>query len=270
MSMRWMPLIAWSAILLSPAFAGETPWQNVGPDVNIRLISAGEVTAEKTAWFGLEIDMPPDTKTYWRVPGDTGLPTALELADTRHVSALDLRWPYPEIDQTPEYLDYAYFGHTVLPFRAHVVETEGNLDVSATLGICSDICVPVKVSFALPLQEAAPDMPNGLRIRQALADVPMKWQDTVAPVSRVTLAPGGDVIEVHLQGSPIDHESLILSAPDGEPLFGTPQKSPQPGLLVLPILGKTDNIALLGLDVQLTFMTERGAFELDRTIQAGE
>jgi hypothetical protein len=47
-----------------------------------------------------------------------------------------------------------------------------------------------------------------------------------------------------------------------------PQKSRQDGLVLLPILAKTENSDLKGQDVQLTFMTGMGAYELGRTIDA--
>jgi DsbC/DsbD-like thiol-disulfide interchange protein len=41
--------------------------------VKLRLISTGQIKANGTTLVGLEIDMPETSKTYWRVPGDTGL-----------------------------------------------------------------------------------------------------------------------------------------------------------------------------------------------------
>ncbi|NGP17447.1 hypothetical protein [Devosia aurantiaca] len=40
--------------------------------------------------------------------------------------------------------------------------------------------------------------------------------------------------------------------------------------MLLPILGKTDNSALDGMDVELTFMTDRGAYMVSRSIEAGD
>ena len=64
------PLLAAIALLLpvSTAFAGETPWQEVVPGVQLRLVSTGVVKPDGKTLFGLEIEMPDNTKTYWRVP----------------------------------------------------------------------------------------------------------------------------------------------------------------------------------------------------------
>jgi len=253
-----------------PALAGETPWQEVAPGVSLRLISTGQIKADGTTLFGLQIDMPENTKTYWRVPGDTGLPTQLDLSASRGVTGHAILWPLPVRDQSPDYLDYAYFGETVLPIEIATTGPDAEVDLVATLGVCSDICVPAQARFALPAADAAPDRANGLRIRQALATVPLPWPGDPQPIGDVELLPDGQSIAVRISDPALDPQSLIAATEGGYPLFGTPQKSPQPDLVVLPILGKTDNSALNGMDVQLTFMTGMGAFEIRRTIRPAE
>ena len=61
--------------------------------------------------------------------------------------------------------------------------------------------------------------------------------------------------------------SLIAATDSGEPLFGTPQKSPEPNLVVVPVLGERDEIDWSSQSVQLTFMTDMGAFEVERTVR---
>ena len=50
----------------------------VAPDVRVRLIASEQLRADHTTLAAIEIDMPASTKTYWRVPGETGIPTELE------------------------------------------------------------------------------------------------------------------------------------------------------------------------------------------------
>lgn len=255
--------------LCSPALGGETPWQEVAPGVSIRLISAGKVAADRTALLALEIDMPAGTKTYWRVPGETGLAADFDLSGSRGVQGYEVLWPHPLREEKAGYLDYVYYGHVVLPIEVDVGDVAGAVDVLATLGICSEICVPAQARFALPLVDAQPDMPNELRIRQAVADVPMAWNEGEAPLGGVSLAADGAAIAVELAGAGVDLASLVAATANGEYLFGTPQKSPQGSLVVLPILGKTDNSALEGMEVELTFMTDMGAFSINRTVESG-
>lgn len=264
--MRPPALFCAIALLTSPAFAGETPWQEVAPGVKMRLISTGELKPDGTTLIGLELDMPETSKTYWRVPGDTGLPTELDFAGSTGVLDHQMLWPYPIRHETADYLDYVYFGPTVLPVELTVEPGQPVAEISAILGVCSDICVPAQGTFSLPLADAAPDKPNRLRIRQALAMAPIAWDDDPQPIGDVELLAGQAMLAVHLSDSDVDPASLIASVADGNPIFGTPQKSPEPNLVLIPILGKGAEADLENQAVQLTFMTGMGAFEVTRTI----
>ena len=101
-----LAILALSATVL-PLEAGETAWQELAPGVMVRLISAGEVDEAGKAWFALELDMPEDTRTYWRVPGEAGLPTELDFSGSSGIAGHTQHWPTPERDEAAGYLDYA-------------------------------------------------------------------------------------------------------------------------------------------------------------------
>jgi DsbC/DsbD-like thiol-disulfide interchange protein len=265
--MRPLSLLAVIAVIASPAAAGETPWQEVAPGVKLRLISTGQIKASGSTLVGLEIDMPETSKTYWRVPGDTGLPTELDLAGSTGVLGHQVLWPYPTRHETEDYLDYAYFGPTVLPIEVTVAPGAPQLELAALLGVCSDVCVPAQAHFSLALHEIEPDRPNGLRIRQALAMAPLEWDGDPQPIGNVELHRDTAMLAIRVNDPAVDPASLIAATADGEPLFGTPQKSPEPNLVLIPILGKSDEIDLENQAVQLTFLTGMGAFEVTRTIR---
>jgi DsbC/DsbD-like thiol-disulfide interchange protein len=255
-------------LLVGPVAAGETAWQQVSPDVRLRLVSTGTVKPDGKTLFGLEIDMPDTTKTYWRVPGETGFPTELDFSASTGVTSAAIVWPHPEPDMSSGYFDYAYFGDTLLPIEVTVDDAAGMARFSTLLGICSDVCVPAQADFSLPLADSKPDMPNGLRIRQALAEAPIPWTGGEDPIGKVEYLGAQHALGVWLNDPMLDISSLVAVTATGEPLFGMPQKSPQADLVLLPILAKTENSDLKGQDVQLTFMTGMGAFELRRTIDA--
>jgi hypothetical protein len=74
------------------------------------------------------------------------------------------------------------------------------------------------------------------------------------------------MVAVHVDGAMLDPLSLIASTDSGVPLFGTPQKSREANLVLIPILGKADNLGLENQAVRLTFLTDMGAFEVERTV----
>jgi DsbC/DsbD-like thiol-disulfide interchange protein len=265
--MRVTPLLLALLLFAPPAMAGETAWQEVAPGVKLRLISTGQVKANGTTLLGLEIDMPEATKTYWRVPGDTGLPTELDFSASTGVLEHQILWPYPTRHEGADYLDYAYFGPTLLPVELTLSPGATQVELTAVLGVCSDICVPAQASFSLPL-DGVPDRPNGLRIRQALALWPMPWEGDPQPIGNVEYDAATGMLQVHVGDPDLDPASLIAATASGIPLFGTPQKSPEPNLVLIPVLDQDEEIDLESQDVQLTFMTGMGAFEVSRPVRA--
>lgn len=262
--MRHIPL-ALLTLLATPALAAETPWQTVAPGVTMRLVSAGTVKPDGTTLLGLELDMPDDTKTYWRLPGETGLPTELDFAGSQGVNADRIVWPYPQRDRDERYADHVYYGPTMLPVELKLDAATARIELSVVMGVCSDICVPAQAKFSLAV-DGAKDMPNGLRIRQAVAMAPIAWDGGPEPIGAVQYRPADQTLAVWLSGPDVDPDSLIAATMDGDPLFGAPQKSPEPNLVLIPVLGKTSEIDLESQAVQLTFTTGMGAYELTRSV----
>jgi DsbC/DsbD-like thiol-disulfide interchange protein len=254
-------------VVVSPALAGETPWAEVAPGVQMRLVSTGEIESDGRTMVAIEIDMPESTKTYWQVPGDTGLPLDVELGGSRDVAHHQVLWPFPAVEQTPDYLDYVYRGHTTIPMLLAVDGEAPYLEAKLVLGICSEICIPAQAQFSLPLRDAAPDRASGLRIRQALADVPMAWPEDRPGFGETRLAPELGAVVVTVNTPDLDTHALIASFEDGVPLLGVPQIGPEANVVHIPVLDTGDMDELVGREVRLTFMTSEGAFETSRTIQ---
>jgi len=259
-------LIVFIALALGAmsALAGETAWQEVAPGVSIRLISTGEVR-EGRALVGLEIDMPESTKTYWRVPGETGIPTQIDIVGSQGIVGHEVLWPYPTIDTASGYVDYAYFGPTVLPVELQLGEAgAANLQLSAILGICEEVCIPVDVAFELPLGSGAPDRANGLRIRQAVALAPLAWEGDV-PVGAIRYDAGSSSILMELASDEIDPASLIGALPGGMPLLGPPEVDASGTTVRLPLIGNgaaAKSAELTGQPIDFVFLTDDGAFSL--------
>jgi DsbC/DsbD-like thiol-disulfide interchange protein len=265
--MRVLPkLPALLVLLAAPVAAAETPWQTVAPGVTMRLVSAGTVKPDGTTLLGVELDMPANTKTYWRVPGETGLPTQLDFAGSQGVSGDQIIWPYPEREPSERYVDYVYHGPTLLPVQLKLDGAKAQVEVSVVMGVCSDICVPAQAHFSLPV-DGAKDMPNGLRIRQAVAMAPIAWDGTSPAIGPVQYRAADQMLAVRLDEPAVHVDSLIVATPDGDPVFGVPQKSPEPNLVLIPVLGKADEINLENRSVQLTFTTDMGAYEVTSPVE---
>lgn len=252
--------------LLSPAAAVQTAWQEVAPGVRLRLIAGDVLKPDGTTLVGLEIDMPENTKTYWRVPGETGIPTRIDITGSTGIAAHQILWPYPTIDNANGFLDYVYFGPTVLPVELQLTGEAATLQASVMMGVCSDICMPVTASFELPLAFASPDRAQELRVTQALALTPLLWDEPRDAIGEVRFDAAAGALAVWLSDPRVDPMSLIADAGADGQLFGTPQKSPDTNLVLFPLLGGNGDESVAGLPVQLTFMTEMGPFSVSRRV----
>ncbi len=263
-NMRLLALIC-ALAAASPVLAAATDWQDVAPETRVRLISADQPDANGKILAGLEIDMPPSFKTYWRVPGETGIPITLDLTGSTGIAAHQMLWPYPKIDLSQGFVDFVYYGPTVLPLELTADGQPIDLKLSAIMGICSDICVPVQASFRLMIDPTKPDAGQGVRLAQALANVPLPGDE--AAVGEVFATPEG--LAVALNSTEIDPASVIAAGPgDSALLFGAPQKSPDKSLVLLPLLGG-DETQVVGQTIEITYMTPSGPYVVVRKIAAG-
>lgn len=258
-------LLALAGVLASgPAAAAATAWQDLAPGVRIRMISSDVREPDGKTMLGLEIDMPADTKTYWRVPGEGGIPAEFDLTGSAGISAVEPVWPYPLIDHALGLTDFVYYGPTVLPLSARA-DARAEVKAAVTLGICSDICMPARAEFSLPLDFARADLAQQLRIGQAVALAPIPWDGSGEPFGRVRFDAEARALEVELASPEVDPDSVIADMGPGGMLFGAPQKSLDNLIVKLPLLGG-DIGGLEGKAVRLTFLTPAGAYETTRTI----
>ena len=266
-----MHKLAWLALVLLslPATAAETPWQELAPDVRLRLIASENRDAMGRTLVGLELDMPANHKTYWAVPGETGIPTTLDLAGSVGVGAFEILWPYPVTEVVSGYLDRVYHGPTVLPFSLVAEDDSALVEVAVVMGICSDICVPAMASFTLPLDFTKPDAGQGLRLAQAAALAPIPWDGSEPALGRPSFDAVTEELLVPVLSDEVDTATIIADAGLSGPLFGAPQKSPETGLVRIPLLGGAKDGVAAGASVTLTFETARGPFNLVHQLAPG-
>lgn len=207
----------------SPALSSESAFQDIAPDTKIRLISSGQLNDKGEFLAAIELQMPQSTKTYWRVPGETGIPMAIDWSNSQGIDQFSIEWPLPTRDTGTSYVDHVYGGDTIFPIRLNLEDKQsGYLSANIRMGICDEICVPVQVELSLDLEADTPSRANLLRIRQGLAKVPLPIE-----TSRILTAPPkydttSQSLTFELAGDLVDPDSLIVSTPDVSVVFGAP------------------------------------------------
>lgn len=247
-----------------PAFAAATDWQEIATGARVRLVYSGGQDPRA----GVELQLPAGSNTYWRIPGDSGIPTTIDLSGSVGVQDTDVIWPYPRIEEAGGYRDFVYRGDVVVPIRL-AAASGAILDARVMLGVCSDVCVPAQAHLRLALDGSA-DAAQAIRLDQAVADAPADWTGPAEPFGAVKLSADGHSLEIGSPDPAIDPESLIADTGDPAILFTAPQKSPDGAIWTLELLGGGDMTELLGKRVRLTFTTPLGAFSELRTVASAE
>jgi DsbC/DsbD-like thiol-disulfide interchange protein len=126
------------------------------PHAAARLIAGAAPRSADAPWLraGIEIRLDTGWKTYWRYPGDSGVPPTLDFAGSENVKSVTVLWPAPT-----RFADGAgghsigYHGDVVLPLRvlANDAAKPAVLHLKLGYAVCSNLCVPVEAEFDLAL-----------------------------------------------------------------------------------------------------------------------
>src|SRR5712671_6655034 len=119
--------------------ADASPW-DADVQAGMRLIAGTSMLA------GVEIRLNPGWKTYWRYPGDSGVPPRFDFAGSQNVKAVEVLWPAPR--RLPEAgLDtIGYDRDVILPLRVTPQDPAKpvTLQVKLDYAICEKLCVPAQ------------------------------------------------------------------------------------------------------------------------------
>lgn len=213
-----------------PARAAETasPWF-VTDQGRVRLVAGqGSVGSDSTVPLGLEFQLRPHWKIYWRSPGDAGYPPRVDWSGSRNLRSTTLRWPVPKRFTVLGLQTIGYEDHVVLPITATVTKPGEVLDLRAALSYltCSDICVPYETTLrlAVPSGDGAPSGDAGL-IARFVAREPAHQQTAALSLRTATVIPGmHPMLELRVAATPpLQSPDAFVEAHDID--FGPPEIS---------------------------------------------
>ncbi len=191
--LRTLPLaIGVLAALVLPAAAATGDWVENGK-ARIRLLAAGiDGTGHLNA--ALEIELAPGWKTYWRTPGDAGIPPVIDFSASRNLGNVDVAFPVPERHDDGYTVTNTYEGSVVLPLTATLAAPAGGADLALKLdiGVCSDVCVPAHFEATLSVPPGAPDPDATAVIAAAAKSLPARSEPGVFAVDQVKRDGGTD------------------------------------------------------------------------------
>ena len=129
--------------------------------VRVELVAeTASVASAATLWVDVHFAIKPGWHIYWRNPGDSGLPTAIEWNLPPGFSAGSILWPVPERFVQGGIGNYGYAGSAdlLVPITAAkdlVPGSTARLTGEASWLVCADICIPGSAELSLSLPVAA-------------------------------------------------------------------------------------------------------------------
>jgi DsbC/DsbD-like thiol-disulfide interchange protein len=167
---------------------------------------------------GVEIRLDPGWKTYWRYPGDTGIPPTFDFGGSENVKSVAVRWPAPE--QFPDGAgghSIGYVGDIILPLLVTPADTAqaATVHMKLSYAVCGNLCVPAEANLQLELSgngageatlDAAEhlvpkrvalgvDAGNGLAIRSVHSETDGEHERVVVEVAAPEGAPASLFVE---------------------------------------------------------------------------
>jgi DsbC/DsbD-like thiol-disulfide interchange protein len=181
-----------------------SPWQKDGHSA-VRLLAGSRSGAVLLG--GIAFQLQPGWKTYWRTPGDSGVPPRFDFSKSENIEAVTVLWPAPlKFDDGAGGHSMGYHDQIVLPLRivAKSADKPVKLRADINYAVCEKLCIPVEANAELAFTSVASTQdsalfaaldtvpkpasigdPNPLTIRDVKRDGKSTvWVDVVTPDAR--------------------------------------------------------------------------------------
>ncbi len=241
----------------------------------VRLLSDGLAGVNTDAAFlaGVEIQMQPGWKTYWRMPGDTGVPPAFDFAGSDNVAEVQVFYPAPVrmTDKSGDSIGYK----TAVTFPVRITAKDTSRPVKLVLafeyGICRDICVPTEAKLELMLEAEAPRTARDASLADAMRKVPRAAKSRLPSDPIMHEITGGSTAKPAEIVIKTNAEDVFVEAPDGlflpQPVKRTPSRHGAPATFVVELTKAPDLKDMIGKPIRITATSADGAIETSWTMK---
>jgi DsbC/DsbD-like thiol-disulfide interchange protein len=142
--MQMKTLIPFALVAMTTA-AAASPYDDLA---QVEILP-GWRTADGDHIAGLKITLAPGWKTYWRAPGDAGIPPVFSFTGSQNITGIAPHWPVPDVFDSAGLQTIGYHDSVVFPLTVHSDDTNQPMQISGQIdiGICEEICIPVSLDF---------------------------------------------------------------------------------------------------------------------------
>ncbi len=274
-----------AAIAAFLAAAGAHPVEAQTPGVSawatgqksaVRLLAEGVEAGAGTARAALEIKLDPKFKTYWRTPGDAGVPPVFDWSASDNVARVEVRYPAPIRFADGAGFSIGYDSGVAFPLTVTVKDPgkPARLELKLNYAVCEKLCIPVEAALSLAVPRGS-DAAARRIIEAAERRVPLTAALGAAAagltVTAVRAEPAeghGALVAVIKSGADASVADVFAEAP-GLWLFGKPQLQPGAGgdiVARLPIDDRPKELPAEDLPVTLTVVSGDAAVEVKTSL----
>jgi len=240
------------------AQAAAGPWLDQ-EQARLRLIAGDQPGT--TIRAGLQFEMRPGWKIYWRAPGDAGYPPSIDWAGSDNLAGTEVLWPVAHRFSLFGLETFGYSDEVVLPIDVRVERPGEAVRIRANVDylICEAICIPRQATLSLDLPPGTlASSPEGALIDRYRALVPGDGTAVGLTLREAVLV--GDVSKptlrvTALSATPFGTPDVLVEAPPGFS-FGKPEVALRDGgttaVVDLPVVGAPAQAVLEGKRLTLT------------------
>jgi suppressor for copper-sensitivity B len=221
--------LAFASAPAGAAEAATSDWARTDQSA-VRLIAATDaVGSGGTIQAGLEFELKPGWKTYWRTPGDAGFPVSVDWTGSTNLAAAEMAWPAPHRFSLFGLDTFGYQNQVVFPIAVRAEKPGEPIGLRAKVSylICEQVCIPYESNLAMDLPAGTPTPTgNAQLINRYLSQVPGDGARHGLKLERVAI--GSDAakptLEIVARSTllPFAAPDVIVEAPAGL-YFAAPQ-----------------------------------------------
>ncbi len=197
-----------------------SPWQRDGHSA-VRLLAGSRSGAVLLG--GIALQLQQGWKTYWRTPGDSGVPPRFDFSKSENIEAVTVLWPAPmKFDDGAGGYSLGYRNQTVLPLRIVAKNADKPVTLRANINyaVCEKLCIPVEASAELTFASVASTEDAALFAALETVPKPANVGDPNPLTIRDVKREGKSAVVVDVAASDTREVSLFVEGP--APDWGLP------------------------------------------------
>lgn len=226
----------------------------------------------------VEITLQPGYKTYWRTPGDSGVPPTFDWSKSDNLGSVTVKWPAPKWFFDGSGYAIGYGGRTRFPVSVVAQDKDKPLLLKLNLdyAVCKEICIPAKAEASLRLPAATEavslplvepfkgNIPRRVGLGEAVDGIAIAAVE--GPVDALVVK-----VRVPQEAAEATDSRLFVEGPEGW-LFGKPEREVLEGgelRFNVPLSDKPKHISATKIPHLMTFAAAGRSIEVVSDLDVG-